>query len=357
MDCLKNIIGVTSTDCTCYGIGADADLQKTTSGLYIDELEGGITLKAVTETDSCQSLLEIMKQIRDLAIQRTGDDVRIQIADKYSKASKPYVGSIGENTFTGSLPASNYFGQKWQSNGYVDSVAIVKKIQFLGTAPNASVDDNLILYKQVGGSSLVAPVQVFSTKILSGNQTNIPLGAGVTELRLPMTEAGFFLTYYWSVVGAGFTPRNNIARCNCGGKLLLMDRFMDISGFASTTDAFHPAPPPRDADAHGLVFDVELRCDDSQLICREYDENNGVSVTLAYAAQFKAGELLIESVLRSPEVNRFTMMNREYLWGKRNHFKTEYENRIKYIRKVVDVSESGCFICRNQDIMFGNIYS
>lgn len=356
MECLKNIIGVTADNCECYGIGADADLQKSMSGLFIDQLEGGITLKAVTQTDSCKTLLDMMKEIRDLAIKRTGDDVKIQIADKYSKAAKPYLGDIGENTFTGSLPVANYFGQKWTSNGFVDAVAIIKKISYLGTAPVEGdvADNNFILYKQVGGTKVI-PISVFSTKLHDGNKSNVTFGTGITELRLPMTENGHTITYFWAVQGTGFLPRNNKARCNCGNKLIQLDRFMDIKGYiGNTASALNIYT---DEYAHGLIFDVELRCDDNQLICREYDENNAVSVTLAYAAQFKAGELLIESVLRSPEVNRFTMMNREYLWGKRNHFKTEYENRIKYIRKVVDVSESGCFICRNTDIIMGNIYS
>lgn len=354
MECLKNIIGVTDGNCECYDIDSDEDLIKSTSGLFLDQLEGGITLKALTYTDNCKDLIDMMKEIRDLAIKRTSDDVRIQIADKYSKAAKPYVGFIGENTFSTNLPASNYFGQRWKSNGFVDAIAIVKKISFIGVAPTNAADDNLILYKQVGGERII-PISIFATKIQTNNQSNISLGSGVTELRLQMTEQGMPITYFWTIEGLGFIPRNNKARCNCGNKLLSLDRFMDIRGYTgSSASTLNIAT---DEYAHGLIFDVELRCDDNQLICREYDENDAVSVTLAYATQFKAGELLIESVLRSPEVNRFTMMNREYLWGKRNHFKLEYENRIKYIRKVVDVSDSGCFICRNSDIIFGNIYS
>jgi hypothetical protein len=95
------------------------------------------------------------------------------------------------------------------------------------------------------------------------------------------------------------------------------------------------------------------------LFCREYSEDDAVAVVMGYATWYKAGELLIEDVLKQPDVNRYTTMAREYLWGKRNHFRKEYENRIIYLAAVIDVMASNCYVCREQvnQPFFSGIYT
>ena len=94
-----------------------------------------------------------------------------------------------------------------------------------------------------------------------------------------------------------------------------------------------------------------------KLICREYDRENAIAVTMAWAVMYKAGELLIESILNSNEINRYTMMNREALYGKRSHFRKEYETRIMYLAQVIDFSSSDCFICRDNTMYMSGIMS
>ena len=102
-------------------------------------------------------------------------------------------------------------------------------------------------------------------------------------------------------------------------------------------------------------MDVQIKCETGTLICREYDGNDAIALVTAFAIQYKAGELVIENVMNSGEVNRFTMLRNEQLWGKRNHFRKEYFDRIDYLSKVIDVSSSDCFICRSDDFFLGHI--
>ena len=108
--------------------------------------------------------------------------------------------------------------------------------------------------------------------------------------------------------------------------------------------------------AHGFSLDVEIKCDTGRLICREFDSQNKIAVASAWANLYKAGELLIEKILSSSEITRFTLMNREYLYGKRNNYKKEYEMRIQYLAYEIDVTRGDCFICQNRDFFVGNVF-
>ena len=50
-------------------------------------------------------------------------------------------------------------------------------------------------------------------------------------------------------------------------------------------------------------------------------------------------------------------MNKEYLWGKRNHFRASYEGRINYLAASIDISSSSCFICKDTGFVVAAINS
>ena len=95
------------------------------------------------------------------------------------------------------------------------------------------------------------------------------------------------------------------------------------------------------------------------MFCAEYKATEAIAVTMAHAVRFKAGYLLIEEVLKSPDVNRFTTMDRTYLWGKRNHFDKDNMNRIAYLTETIDVYAFNCFVCKykGNTPFFSGIYS
>ena len=159
--------------------------------------------------------------------------------------------------------------------------------------------------------------------------------------------------YYFVWEGsAGTKARDNGVSCNCSGGNGY-DSYVSLKGGESNdlndlsgSDNF----------AHGFSLDVEIKCDTGRLICREFDSQNKIAVASAWANLYKAGELLIEKVLSSSEISRITLMNRDYLYGKRNHFRAEYEKRILYLSYEIDVTKGDCFICQNRDFFVGNVF-
>src|SRR5690606_5483347 len=99
MECLENIIGITNSDCPCVIDGLTpeevAKLRESASGLYLDELEGGVNIRSLEMLDACQNMAEMALGARDTATKKLKDDIIVALQSKYKSGKKSYVGSIG----------------------------------------------------------------------------------------------------------------------------------------------------------------------------------------------------------------------------------------------------------------------
>lgn len=116
---------------------------------------------------------------------------------------------------------------------------------------------------------------------------------------------------------------------------------MDRENFATTKNA------------NGLIFNIEVFCKVSELICKDDTqldfENDKVSMSMAYAIRYKSGELLLEMVLASGQVDRFTLLDNTRLWGKRNHYVKQYNEHTAWICSKVDITQNDCLACDNSE--------
>ncbi len=134
-----------------------------------------------------------------------------------------------------------------------------------------------------------------------------------------------------------------------------MQVYLQVDGIGFTDPANMVTSGSTDGYTHGFILDVEIKCESKPLICREYNETEKISVAMAWAANFKTGEYVIEEVLKSAEVNRYTLQAKEYNWGKRNHFRAEYDARVKFIAAEMNPNNSDCFMCKERELFFTKI--
>jgi len=391
-ECLQNIVGITESQCPCLINGLTQNeitaIKTSTSGLFTDDLEGGLQLKAINGIDACKGFAKLSLDARDEAIKRTSHDVILMLNSKFSKKKESFTGAIG--TLTISQPHTmlkRYGGVQLKPNEISDGIITLKGGN-LALTYNGNVELKII--RSFVGSdigTLIASVNVNSNS--SGfvafqlpQPLKLPLQVdkqaveyyvvfdrtlllGVQPMNNKTTcncgTAEKILHQYVNVYGVEFdniTQLNNKTTCNCGTAEKILHQYVNVYGveFDNITQLNNKTI---DSMAHGLSLNVSIDCSNQNFICREFNENDAVSLVLAYCVLYKTQELLIESVLGSPEVNRYTMMHREYLWGKRNHFRAEYENRIKYLGadEVIDLNDTDCYICKDNTMFYGGILS
>lgn len=360
LECLTNIIGVTTSEnqCITQGLTIDqkASIKLSTSGLFLDDLEGGVHLKAVTNADATKGFYNMATGAITGAVRRLEDDLIVAINNKYRKSRKNFEGTIGRMSFATSLNVSGTFqGLRLRASDYGDAVITISRINIIVNQTETFI---LYVYKVLQGETLGEIVTQYAVNATANTYTTI---TPTDPLKLQLTDQGNTYDYYfiWSRTEAnGAFPKDTKIKCSTCEKSngAGIGEFIEAKGIQYTGTLGDFQGVITDEYSHGLILDASIRCDNERLFCREFKEDDAVSVTMAWASLYKAGELLIEEVLKSPDVNRYTTMDRTYLWGKRNHFKKNYEDRITYLAATIDVTASNCYVCRetaNQPFVTG----
>lgn len=360
--CLENIVGISQIDCDCITDGLSQDekdaLKVSVSGLYVEDLPGGIQLKTTKDLDSCRNLAELMLGARDRAIQTLQDDLIVAIGNRYEKSAKPYIGTIGRPSYAVTLSDSRQFqGMRLSPRNHIDATVTLKRLQLIG---NASVDIDFYIVRTLecdnGKNGIVVFTDTLTTS--AGNFVSVSMPDG--GLVLPLHENGEIFEYwvYFDKAATAFLPKDTKLGCNCSSSTRsLLEDYFKIDGVGFVDPANMQGTGSFDSFTHGFILDVEILCESKALICKEYSQNEKVSVAMAWAANFKTGEYIIEEVMKSSEVNRYTLQAKEYNWGKRNHFRAEYDQRVKYIAGAVDPNSSDCFMCKERELFFEKIRS
>lgn len=349
MACLTDIIGITVSDCECIIAGLSTEerdaLAVSTSGLYLDDLPGGVHMKALKNIDSCKTFKVMATTARNNAARQLEDDLIVALNTKYTKSKRAFMGDIGRMSYAASLATSRrYQGIRIRPWDYSDGLITVNRFNIVVnetvnfTLKLLRVPKDTVMGEEIGSWPITATANTWFTQNLT------------TPLKLPLIYNNELVEYWFyydlQEPGTTFAPKDNKIECStcdvASGKL---GDFVNVWG-VQFDDLNALNAHISDSYAHGLSLSVSIKCDNESLFCREYNDQDAIAVTMAHAVRFKAGELLIEDVIKSPDVNRYTTMAREYLWGKRNHFRAEYDARIQYLAQTVNVEDSNCYVCR-----------
>lgn len=355
LECLKEIIGVTQSDCECIIDGLTTNqvliLKQSTSGRYMDDLPGGVHLKALTRMDSCKSMYEMAISARDNAIKTVEDDLIIAMNTKYKKNKSSFTGQIGKMSYAQSLPVLNpWQGLQITPLEYGDTLIKVTKLQLV---LSQSGPVTVKLFRAPVNTVMTEEIGMWNVNAVGNSYTMINLTG---PIQLPAVVNGVLMEYYFAydLTGTTAAPKDTTIIClPCNGGISGYGDFIRATGvqFGSPETLNYLN---RDTYSHGFILDVDIRCDTNSFFCKAYKDDDAVAVSIAYATWYKSGELLIEDVLKQTDITRYTLLNKEYLWGKRNHFRKEYGDRLTYISQVLDPANTNCYICRetvNQPFM------
>lgn len=354
MECIDNLVGITQSDCLCMTEGLSpeqiAAARLSVSGLYLDgNLEGGVLISDIKNFATCEEYFNLATKAIAAAKTKFEGDLRIVLNEKYTKRLPRFKGTLGRLTFSAALPvAKPYQVLKIQPISTTDSLL---KVRGLSLIVNETAELQILLIKAYGNNLQGDIIQQYTATPTANLISPVNIGEG---LELPLIENGEIVTYYfvWVRPNETIMPRDNKNGCGC----ISGDAFSNYVAISGGETDNLTTLSASDGYAHGFVIEAEIGCDVGQIICSDFDAENPIAITSAWANLYKAGEILIEKVLQSSEINRLTLMNREYLWGKRNHFRKEYDNRLIYLREAIDLSGNNCFICRDRQMVVGNIY-
>jgi hypothetical protein len=357
-DCFDNVIGLSRTECECVDITIDVS----ESGLYLDELEG-LNLTVLDGSAECVkgSLLDMMNVAREQAIMAFKSDYAVNIGKNWKYSRAAFKGQIGKPKASTNYTTGNYAGHRYifapVKNGFW-------KITRIGVLFNTTGTVDIEIFDNVTAAAL-------------HTYANVPTVANTLTwytlpdpIYLPMhSEQEDYLQYFILYGNPGFSPKKNNFSCcgmsltfNCLAPILAPNenngaytfkKWCNVTGVTgSTVDAIREANAGFNDNAMGLVIDSVMQCDAQSMACNETEfDRNAIAKVMAYAVWYRAGVFLINAILSSTNINRFTMLDREPLYGKRAHYGKEYDNRLFWLTNP-DVDEvkthllqTGCLEC------------
>ena len=356
--CLENAIGLSQTDCGCYDNDKPVDYNVSDSGLYLDEIDG-LPLNLINSAADCTSgsAWDIMERGRRDAIILLKGDVNIALS-KSVVLSRPFFnGLIGEPNPKGyNDPSGQYCGLTFLSDGIPSGTLRIKKIRL---AINTTVAKTVYLYSSLQD----APLGSYVINCSQNNYSEVSV-----DITLPLTNGTGSGVRYWLVYDkTGIKPMQTKLTCGCGNTsnplwngLNFLQHTNRIAKTAYNWQHWLNAAGTHGNDlmhktswgcnstfTYGIQIEVELNCALADVICQNLDyENNPAAIKLAEALRYKAGEKVINIIMSTGNINRYTLLDNESMWGRRNHYAKRYTETLAEAVAAMDVSRSGCYKCK-----------
>jgi hypothetical protein len=356
LKCLDKIIGLSQNECECFVTEPETIIDESKSGLFLDELEG-LELSLLSGNNDCGTgnIWERMQKAIDIATITFRTDLLATLGQSNKPLRKSFNGFLGEIGYKSYItPTRTNYGVKFSNLDIKGGEFTLKSISTLmdtTTSFNVEVWNNISTVPLLVLPNINSVAGVWTNNVLTPD----PL------LTFPLYDKGCEkLEYFFVYEPIGFKPANNNTTCGCSRRPD-WEKWINFFGI-SGNDMLEADDFQSNNFANGLRLEIQLNCNNAEVICdgenQDFDfDNNPIGRVIAYAIRFKSGEILIEDIIASGTINRFTLLDKERLWGKRNHYRAEYNQRITYLDSEIDINSNDCLICKDKSIGKGAILS
>ena len=358
LDCFDNIIGLSRTLCSCYDSNKPADYNTSLSGLYLDELMPLTAFKSLLNCENGNEIWTLLDRSREQAILNFRADANALLLKNYKLKRKPFYGHIGKIKYSDALTITtgDWVGIRIFC---ADVVSGVLKIKNIGALFSETGSFTLYIYNNMNELVDTVTINTVANTHTSNDIVDIEL-----DLHSDYVEN---LEYYLIYQKNGLTPKNNIVDCLSCPKYTF-DTCNPIFKWSQTNKQYGWAEycmvgsfkrtdisDLSDLDSitgdymYGLTLEVELKCKIAEVWCKdELDfESNPIARAMALAIRFKSGELFLNDVMLSSNINYERLINGEAHNKAREIFAEKYAEMMEYISENVDVYATDCFECKD----------
>jgi hypothetical protein len=350
MECLEKVIPLSRTECECSEDNRPVDYNEGQSNFYLDELEGFPfeTIKSIADCET-GNLWDLMTKARENATKSFVSDLLSCMQTNLQPKRPNYSGMLGQSAFNTTLSLTEtYVGQRIKPYRVVGGKMSIKKI---GLILNTNVAVQVRVYSN---ENMTTPIAAYTINAVANTVSNATL---TPALELPLWSDNINdLEYYFIYTLSGFQPKNNshgCVPCGTGEKNPKWKNWVDVKGIKGNSTNYEAFAGHN--ELHGMILTADINCDANRFICSdEYPLNfatDGYAMKIAETIRYRAGALLIDDVLSSGQINRYTMMDREALYGKRNYYRKKSEDNIAWLCSNTPYINNDCFTCKKPNLV------
>ena len=336
--CLTDVIGLTRTKCNCpKADGTLTDYNASDSGYFIgDELN----LMDTLYTDcSNTSFLSTLQTIRERAINDFETDIQATMLKMGYKTKGGYSGIIGDTKYNGVTNSNVFNGVIVRAGGLMGSTLKVSSLTLGWSTGGENVTMSIYEGDAYNLGTLIESVNILTI-------ANNYVTANLTQTRtFDLSNRDKYIRIVYTGHTAG-QPLNNKIHCGCGGGLPHWLNFMSMNGFTSPSLNVNLLGSNGDF-IQGIVINGEVKCDGLSWMCSVNCNTSILKKIAAKAILFKAVELTAQHILDQQNINFFTLLHREALYGKRSHAQKEFGEILQYLAIEIPKENAACFICQS----------
>lgn len=372
-DCLSHIIGLSRSTCNCFDSGKPGDAVTSDSGIYLDELEG-VRLNMIDAASDCESggLWDVLERARENAIKEFKNNLIVALSQNNLKNKRePFSGTIGESEYNNTLNLTGYSygGIRIFSSNIISGKMRIRRI---GLVFDAAGNFDVSVYNNYSNTPII-------TYAVTSAANGLQWFSLPTDLVLDMSDDNSLNPNYYILYEPSLAPnpKNIKASCGCGHghykyyfnsqnpvfrsyEKYRWSEFIMLAG-TKGNDLSDRRNWVTENLLNGIMLDAKFDCNTSEIICKQnfnYEGESGVALSMAYAIRYRAGAIALDEIMGSSEINRYTMMEKDTMSGKRNNFLKEYKERIAWIATQINWRANDCLSCNDfEDVVKIGIFS
>lgn len=337
LTCLEGLVGLSDRDCPCFETGRPASYNESDTGYYLTDPEYGFPLQeAVFAGQDCSegSVWDMLDKARDRATRDFQTDLTAALYENRTSAFSVFAGLIGkeESSMARTLDGT-YQGLIITPKPVKGGTLTIRRI---GLAIDSTEDVTIRIYST---ADLTTPIH---SALVSATASTLSFQTLISPIELPLYDDSVgTLRYYIVYESPSFAPLNN--KLTCCGKRPGWMAYMDVRGYS----ADNLTGKTGDSFTNGIILDAHLACSSTAWLC-DMDEVEGYDVksVVGRAIQMKGAVKIISEILKSGNINIYTMSNREAMYADMKRLQRMYENQVTWLSQNVPTSVSDCFRCQ-----------
>lgn len=368
INCTNQLFGISENECDCYTdelndvTPAAPDWYKeSVSGLFLDELEceGLVPMRASEGTLTCDKTLgTFYKTAQAQAIKRINDDVYTVISQRYTNKRETFSGRIGGNKSNKGLliPGAAIAGVLLSPFPIVDGVFRLRSITINSSVTRTDLVLSIYSFRPGMNEDPELVETITDVTTVAGRSTTKVLD-DIIELPLEIDKEFVEYLIIYSME-AGEVLQNTSISCGCGRKEYLFNTYARYAGITIKSDAPSLANFDKTGGySYGISLDGEFTCNSSSIVCRMFNSSDAWKKVFAYAARYLAAAMVNESVYKSPDLTRWSLVNYDEVKASAYNFRGEYQTRITWLAQNTDPSVNDCYKCDTQGMRKSGILS
>ena len=280
IDCLKDLIGLTDSNCPCIDTIDDHDDNISDSGFYVTHEMNTILPLLASKECGDGSLWDILIRAREKAKRDFLVDLRVALYDKFDSRLKKFSGKVAEEKKRSPRTIKSYAGQRWTPTKTNGGKMIIKTVDL-----GLTTGGDLVTVK-VWTDDYSSPLGTVDITTVANTYVTGTFSPPI-EIDLDNIEDDDHI-YIGYDTPVGASAIGNKLTCGCSSEKLVWDQFMYARGYEKST-----APTTGEdvqligAYANGLRTGISLECETLDFICNldaldGYVASDVIAKTLMY---------------------------------------------------------------------------